>query len=219
MESTVNDDSTAVVYLIEDDDSMRDSLSFVLENAGYKVVASASPNAFMEVHSNADPGCLVVDLEMPGCTGIELVRRFRQAGYQRPFVIVTGYGTVATAVEAMRLGAIDFIEKPFRHDALLRCVANAVQADRTARLEQKEIDDYQVREQSLTAREKQVMELVIEGKLTKQIASTLGISTKTVEVHRSNITKKMGVRSVVHLIKHSLELKSRNSVSADSLHQ
>jgi two-component system, LuxR family, response regulator FixJ len=194
-------DRDAVVYLVEDDASMRESLVFVLSQAGFHVRAFESPAHLLETYEAEGAGCLVLDFQMPGMTGLQLLKTLQSRGSTHPFVVITGHGTIRAAVEAMHLGAVDFIEKPFHHDVLLSRVEQALakdQADRAFRRDSAAIEEQFL---GLTTREREVMQMVVEGELTKNIARKLGISVKTVEVHRSNITRKMGVDSVVQLVR------------------
>ncbi len=189
------------VCLVDDDDSMRESLEFVLTKAGFEVHSFSSPYEFLDNFSGEDFGCLVLDLKMPGMTGLELAETLKQRGINRPFLMLTGYATVSTAVHAMRSGACDFIEKPVEHTRLIECVQNAIhqgRSDRSAESARMRID---LPENLLTLRERQIMSLVVDGFLSKQIANQLGISIKTVDVHRSNSMKKLGVTTVAQLMK------------------
>lgn len=145
--------------------------------------------------------CLVVDFQMPEISGLEMIREFRKRQYWLPFILATGRGTVAIAVDAMKLGAVTVIEKPIDPDTFVAAVRNAITVEQARRSAFKELDRFRRRFDLLTSRERQVADLVIEGNATKQIAKALGISVKTVEVHRGRITKKLGVTSVAQLVK------------------
>lgn len=200
-----------VVYLIDDDQMMRQSLVFVLTQAGYRVQAFASPAELLAAYDANRPGCLVLDLQMPEMTGLQLLRELKSRGDVHPFIVITGHGTIRTAVDSMHLGAVDFIEKPFHHDLFLERIAQAIARDRETRDSRRSSAALEEQLTTLTTREREIMQMVVEGQLTKNIAKKLGISTKTVEVHRSNITRKMGVDSVVQLVR---LMSAHNNTSA-----
>lgn len=189
-----------IIYLVDDDDGMRKSIRWLLESDGFQVEDFAHGQALLDSYDPDRPGCMVIDLKLPDMTGLQLYDRLGEKGCQHPFVLITAHGDVPTAVRAIRMGAIDFMEKPFHNSLLLDLVRKAIKYDADRRTVIREMQDIQVRIDSLTPRERQVMELVAGGKLTKQIACELGVTIKTVEVHRSNVTRKMGVRSVAQLV-------------------
>jgi FixJ family two-component response regulator len=191
--------SRTTVFLIDDDHQMRESLKWLFESNGYRVVASASPAEAIRKYEPNCPGCLVLDVRLPDMTGVELYRRLREQGAKHPFVVITAYGGTRLAVEVMRLGAIDLLEKPFEHAQLLARVAEAVAQDRLRRQADKEAEAILSRLRVLGRREKEVADLVAEGRSSKQIAAVLDIKVKTVEVHRHNILKKLQVESAVEL--------------------
>ncbi len=202
-----------VVYIVDDDVGMRDSLSFVLRKADIPSEAYPSGKLLLETLAGRKPGCLVVDFQMPEMSGLKLMSDIRSRCGQVPFVLITGHGSVPLTVEAMKLGAITVIEKPFHPQAFLdsvREMLDVVKRQKEMIEKQKEINE---RMNSLTEREKEVTELVVDGVLTKQIAKMLGISVKTVEVHRSHITKKLGVESIAQLVK--LVVNSRSDSTKD----
>ncbi len=192
-------DSCPTVFLVDDDEQMRESLRWLLERNGYQVVASANPAKALANYDPSRPGCLLLDIQLPEVTGIELYEQFRQRGRVHPFIVVTAYGRIPLAVEAMRLGAIDFIEKPFQSDQLLARVAEAVAKDLESRQADEESAELLKRITVLGPREWQVAELVTEGQSSKDIARLLGIKLRTVEVHRHNINKKLGTQSPTEL--------------------
>lgn len=200
-----------IVYVVDDDDGIRDSIAFVLKKAGIAAKVFDSPARFLEEWDESLPGCLVVDYKMPDLTGLQLIQEIRSRGSMIPFLIITGHGTVPIAVEAMRMGAVTVIEKPFHHKQLLELLESLRQAmENTAKLQEANRQDEHLAEliELLTPREREIMELVVQGLLSKQIAKSLGISIKTVEVHRSHITRKLQVESVAQLV--SLVMKVRN---------
>jgi two-component system, LuxR family, response regulator FixJ len=194
-------ESNQVVYVIDDDDGMRESMSFLLKKADIDCRAFSSGKQFLEEWDGTQPGCMVVDFQMPDMTGLALLNQARSRLGFIPFVLVTGHGTVAMAVEAMKMGAVTVIEKPFRHELFIETVLTTMEIDLRRRESEMQKLDVANRLKSLTEREQEIVKMVVEGSLTKQIAKQLGISAKTVEVHRSRITKKLGVKSVVQLVR------------------
>ncbi len=193
--------NNAIVYVVDDDDGMRESMSFVLRKADIASRAFSSGQQFLDSWDGSNPGCLVVDFQMPEMSGLKLVQEVRSRFGMVPFLLVTGYGTVAVAVEAMKMGAITVIEKPFHHDLFIDIVRKMIAFELKRRAQLNRQSQVAKRMQLLTVREREIAELVVAGNLTKQIAKLLGISTKTVEVHRSRITKKLGVESVAQLVR------------------
>ncbi|MDH7787166.1 FixJ family two-component response regulator [Ochrobactrum sp. 19YEA23] len=192
------------VYVIDDDEAFRDSLVWLLESSQYTVRAFDSAEAFLEVASPDMSGCVIADVRMSGITGLELHRRLQALGVDLPTIIVTGHGDVPMAVTAFRDGVVDFIEKPLDDQYVLEriefCLAKARD---NARLRQ-QADDFARRYESLTQREKEVLEYIVAGKLNKQIADLMDISIKTVEVHRSRVMEKMQVTNVAELVRQKL---------------
>jgi len=198
--------ATPTVLLVDDDQEMRESLVWLLESNDLSVRSFATPAELIENYDSQLPGCLLIDLQLPGISGLQLWQALREMGGRHPVIVISGHGDVATAVLTMQMGAVDFIEKPFDRKRLLARVHEAILADAENRRIFAESEEIQRRIDSLTPRENEVMGLVAEGLLTKQIARKLGISEKTVEVHRSHVTKKMHVHSVAQLV----ALVSRN---------
>lgn len=192
------------VYVIDDDEAFRDSLVWLLESSQYTVRAFDSAKAFLDAASPDMSGCVIADVRMSGITGLELHRRLRTLGVDLPTIIVTGHGDVPMAVTAFRDGVVDFIEKPLDDKYVLEriefCLAKARE---NARLRQ-QADDFARRYESLTQREKEVLEYIVAGKLNKQIADLMDISIKTVEVHRSRVMEKMQVTNVAELVRQKL---------------
>lgn len=191
----------ADVWVVDDDEGMRNSTSFVLSKAGVQCSEFASGAEALETQNLNCPQCLVVDFKMPDLNGLEFVSQFQNDHGNVPFVLITGHGTVAMAVEAMKMGAVTIIEKPFKYEKLIDAVKAAIAADAKRRNRESQQSQIASRLHALTPRERQIADLVVEGKLSKQIAKLLSISPKTVEVHRSRITKKMEVESVAQLVK------------------
>ena len=192
------------VYVIDDDEAFRDSLVWLLESSQYTVRAFDSAEAFLDAASPDMSGCVIADVRMSGITGLELHRRLQALGVDLPTIIVTGHGDVPMAVTAFRDGVVDFIEKPLDDQYVLEriefCLAKARE---NARLRQK-ADEFARRYESLTQREKEVLEYIVAGKLNKQIADLMDISIKTVEVHRSRVMEKMQVTNVAELVRQKL---------------
>jgi two-component system response regulator TtrR len=198
------------VTVVDDEHHMRDSLVWMLRTRGFQVEAFSSPREILDFQAPDIPGCLVADYQLPGMSGLELQRELRHRGSRRPFIIITGHGEVHSAVDSMREGAIDFILKPFEQHQFLNRVREALRQDLDQRRRRKESSRLRERIDRLTPREREVMDLVVEGRLTKQIAQQLGISVKTVEVHRSHVTKKMEVSSVAQLVRLVVEFAEAN---------
>lgn len=197
----------ATVYVVDDDHAVRNSLSWLLESVGMRVECFASAGAFLEAFQPDLGGCVVLDVRMPGMSGLELQERLAAAPVQVPIIVVTGHGDIAMAVRAMKAGAIDFFEKPFNDQMVIERIQQCLEenqrsrADRTARLA------FTERLASLTRRERQVYERVLVGQSNKRIANELGISSKTVEVHRARMMEKMGARSLAQLVAMSVSCR------------
>ena len=196
--------TNAVIHLIDDDDGVRQSLAFSLTTAGLAVRAYESAVAFLEALPGVQPGCVVTDVRMPGIDGLELQRRLNEQAMNLPVIIITGHGDVRLAVEAMKAGAIDFIEKPFDDDVLLAAIQKAIHRyDRTGEREQ-EAAHIRARLKSLSPRENDVLQGLLAGHPNKTIAYDLKISARTVEVHRANVMAKMAAGSLPELVRMAL---------------
>ena len=193
-----------MVYIVDDDDGVRRAMSALMESVGYAHAAYASANDFLKHYNTSQPGCLVLDIRMPSMSGLELQQELNKRGYHIPLIFVTGHGDVPMAVEAMKKGAFDFVQKPFRDQDLLDKVNHALQLDNAQRQETADKDQVLQRFNSLTQREKEVMALIVEGKANKVVAQDLNLSERTVEIHRARVMEKMQVRSVAQLVKLSL---------------
>ena len=189
------------VYIVDDDEAVRDSIALLVRSVALEAVPYASATDFLEDHDEAVPGCLVLDLRMPGMSGLELQRVLTDRGSRRPIVFVTAHGDVPDAVRAMRSGAIDFIQKPFRDQDLLDCIQNALEVDRRQRDEAGDRSRVGARLERLTAREREVLDRVVEGQANKAIAAELGVSERTVEIHRSRAMSKMEAGSLAELVR------------------
>jgi FixJ family two-component response regulator len=188
------------VYIVDDDEAMRDSLAWLLESQGFAVTAYASAEDFLAACRDGMAGCIVLDVRMPGMSGLELYEKLNARHCTLPVIFITGHGDVPMAVSALKKGAVDFIEKPFGDKDMLRLVAQCLELDRANREKNRLGEAAARRLAALTEREVEVMDLIIAGKLNKQIADVLNISIKTVEVHRSRIMDKMEVRTVAELV-------------------
>lgn len=204
--STSQDDGT--VYIVDDDEAVRKALTLLIGSVGLNVESYPSAQSFLDAYAGNRPACLVLDVRMPGMSGLDLQDRLRAMDISLPVIIMTGHGDVPMAVRAMKAGAMDFVEKSSYNDqALLDRVQVALKRDREARRRAVLQRDVTVRMATLTPREKQIMELFVSGKPAKTIAYDLGLSTKTVETHRTKLLEKMGARSLVELTRMVLEAK------------
>lgn len=181
-----------IVYVVDDDDAMRHSLEWLLKPLGLEVQAFASAAAFLQGYDKTRIACLVSDVRMPGMSGLELHEELSRSGSPMPVIIITGHGDVPMAVRAMRTGALDFIEKPLNNQILIERINEALRLSRERREKADQIGPILARLGALTAREREVAQLVAAGKQNKMIAHELGISLKTVEIHRHNAMEKMG---------------------------
>jgi FixJ family two-component response regulator len=188
-----------IVFILDDDASVLKSLKRLLQSAGWNAVTYESADDFLAGHDPAAHGCLILDMSMPGRDGLEVQRRLTERGSSLPVVFLTGHGDVPTSVTAMRAGAINFLSKPVKDDALLASVSEAVQIDGMVRRDKAEIVVARERLSTLTARERQVLERVVAGRLNKQIADELGTGVKTIKVHRARVMQKMESKSLAHL--------------------
>jgi RNA polymerase sigma factor (sigma-70 family) len=202
-----------IVYVVDDDISIRRSLTRLLKSAGYDVETFASGPEFMRRVRDDHPACAVVDLRMPNMTGLELHEALVTAKDPVPVVFVTGYGDVPTGVHAMKAGAVDFLTKPYRADALLDAVRRAVERDRRDREVRSRMTEVSRRLRTLTPRERSVFALVIAGRLNKQVAAELGISEKTVKVHRARVMEKMQADSLASLVRMAQDLGEARTAS------
>ena len=194
------------IYVIEDDAAVNASLCWLMESADYEVHAFASADAFLRIVPSADTGCVITDVRMPGTSGIDLLRVLGQRGYPLPIIVITGQGDIQMAVEAMKLGAFDFIEKPFNDEALLDIAERALLASSEwgaiGAAEQAIRDRYG----ELTPREREVLALLVTGRSNRLVAELLGISEKTVEAHRAHVMEKMAADSFADLVTMAVRL-------------
>ncbi len=195
------------VFIVDDDPAMRDSLGFLIGSVGRRVETYASAESFLEAYDNERPGCIVLDVRMPGLSGLELMEKLGHDRFAPPVVLITGHGDIPMAVRALKAGAFDFIEKPFSDQVLLERIQQALQEDNVDRAAERDRADIERRASRLTARETQVFELVVAGKPNKVVATDLGLSQKTVEVHRAHVMEKMRAESFADLVKMAVVLE------------
>ncbi len=188
------------VYVVDDDDAVRRALAALMESVGYEPMAFASAREYLEQFDAQAAGCLVLDIRMPEMTGLELQDALRARNAAIPIIFITGHGDVPMAVEAMKKGAFGFIQKPFRDQDLLDRVNHALRRDGQSREDQQRREDSAKRWQTLTPREREVCHLVVGGLANKEIGDQLGLSERTVEIHRGRVMSKMGVRAVAQLV-------------------
>jgi len=194
--------SSPTVFIVDDDPPVRRGLARLLKSAGYRTACFSSADEFLK-HWKASPaqGCLLLDIQMPGLNGIQLQQELQAFDRRIPIIFITGHGDIPSSVKAMKAGAVDFFAKPFHADDLLRAVREALQRSDRESAAQAEREAVSKRFRTLTAREREVMALVVRGMLNKQIAFALGISEKTVKAHRGRVMKKMKVQSVADLVR------------------
>jgi RNA polymerase sigma factor (sigma-70 family) len=196
--------SKACVFVVDDDQAMRNSLKWLIESVGVRVESFGSADEFLARFEPGRPGCLVLDVRMPGMSGLELIEHLAARNTRVPTVIITGHGDVPMAVRAMKAGAIDFIEKPFNDEALLDAIRRALALEEQQRNEQYEHRELESRLAHLTPREREVMDMVTDGQSNKEIANTLGVSAKTIEAHRARVMEKMQAGSLAELVRMAL---------------
>ena len=189
------------VYVVDDDLSVREALSSLIRSVGLRVETYPSAAAFLEAERPPGVACLILDVRMPGLSGLELQSRMAQSGPAIPIIFITGHGDIPMAVLAMKKGAVEFLSKPFRDDDLLAAIHSAMERARDSHREESEVGEIRRRYALLTAREKEVIAYIVKGALNKQAASELGVSEMTVKVHRHNIMHKMGVSRLPDLVR------------------
>ncbi|MEC5397712.1 response regulator transcription factor [Uliginosibacterium sp. H1] len=193
-----------LVHIVDDDEALRDSLVWLLESTGLAVSAYASAEEFLAAWRPDITGCLVLDVRMPGMSGLELYEKLNGMHSTLPVIFITGHGDVPMAVSALKKGAVDFIEKPFNDRDMLKLIEQCLAQERSQREARRQGAEAQRRIEQLTPREREVLDLIVAGRLNKQIADDLGISIKTVEVHRARVMEKMGANSLAELVQHVL---------------
>jgi FixJ family two-component response regulator len=200
-------EAAAIVFVVDDDGGMRQSLTNLIKSVGLRVEAFASAQEFLRSKLTDVPGCLVLDVRLPGLSGLDLQRRMAEAEMEIPIIFITGHGDIPMTVRAMKAGAVEFLTKPFRDQDLLDAIQQALERDRTAREQRGEIEELRSRFESLTPREREVMGLVVAGLLNKQIAGELGTSETTIKIHRHQVMDKMGAGSLAELVRMADRLK------------
>jgi RNA polymerase sigma factor (sigma-70 family) len=201
--------SENTVFVVDDDQAMRHSLKWLIESVGLRVRTFGSAEDFLQTYYPGQAGCLLLDVRMPGMSGLELQSYLAREEICLPVIIITGHGDVAMAVKAMQAGAMDFIEKPFDDEALLTSIRKALDADEQRRGERAQRAEIATRLAELTPREHEVMDMVTAGKPNKEIATALGVSAKTVEAHRARVMDKMRADSLADLVRMALIARGR----------
>jgi FixJ family two-component response regulator len=191
----------AVVFVIDDDESMRRSLATLLRSVGLDARVFSSPQEFMRAERPDAPGCLVLDVRLPGLSGLAFQERLAKEGIALPIIFITGHGDVPMSVRAMKAGAVEFLSKPFDDQVLLDAIHGAIERDRQRRRHAAQLAELQERYRALTEREREIFSFVIAGRLNKQIAAELGLSVVTVKVHRAQVMRKMLAKSIVDLVR------------------
>ena len=191
----------AVIAIVDDDPSVRRGLERLIRSAGWKAEAYASAQEFLASPRADAPSCLVLDLQLPGLSGLDLQKRMAEVGLETPIVFLTGHGNIPASVQAMKAGAVEFLTKPFDEEDLLRAIQEAIERDRRTRQQHAGMRDLRDRYESLTAREQEVLRQVVSGLLNKQIAAELGITEDTVKFHRGHIMRKMRADSLADLVR------------------
>jgi FixJ family two-component response regulator len=194
-------ETDAMVFVIDDDAPMRESLKNLIRSVGLRAELFASAQEFLRSKRPDVPSCLVLDVRLPGLSGLDLQRRTSEAGLEIPIIFITGHGDIPMTVRAMKAGAVEFLTKPFRDQDLLDAIQQALERDRKARDQRAEIEELRSRFASLTAREREVMARVVAGLLNKQIGAELGTSETTVKIHRHQVMEKMGAMSLPELVR------------------
>ena len=198
---------SATVFIVDDDDAVRSSLRLLLKSVGLSAVAYPSARDFLAAWNPDQPSCLVLDVRMPGMSGLELQEELNRRGAIVPVIFITGHGDIAMAVEAMQHGAFDFLQKPFRDQDLIDRIQKAITRDAENRAQLQEKDRIRARYDSLTPREREVLALVTSGKANKVMAGDLGVSQRTVEIHRARVMEKMEAASLAQLVRMVLDLE------------
>jgi FixJ family two-component response regulator len=193
--------SDAVVYVVDDDASVRDAIRKLISSIGLRVQTFGSAGDFLDCKREEAPGCLILDVRLPDMSGLEFQRALGDRGIHIPIVFITGHGDVPMSVRAMKAGAVEFLTKPFRGQELLDAVQEAIAKDRISATERAQLAEIQCRYQSLTGREREVLQLVATGLLNKQVAAELGASELTIKTHRARVMQKMGAESLADLVR------------------
>jgi FixJ family two-component response regulator len=208
----------AIVFVVDDDPSIREAIESLVSLEGLRVETFGSAKEFLQAQRPDVPGCVVLDVELPGLSGLDLQRELASHGIRLPIIFITGYGDIPMSVRAMKAGAAEFLTKPFRDQDLLDAIHQALERDRTARAHDRDAAQLRERFQTLTSREREVMSMVVAGMLNKQIGFDLEISEITVKIHRGRVMSKMGAQSLADLVRMAerLELPTLKDQSAKS---
>jgi FixJ family two-component response regulator len=204
----MRDTSEPMVYVIDDDRQIREGLHSLIRSVGFRVETFASAQEFLDAKRPDAPACLILDVRMPGLSGLDLQQTLKNANLRLPIIFITGHGDIPMSVRAMKEGAHEFLTKPVRGQDLLEAVQKAIAADTRARQERAELDGIRSRFQSLTPREREVTDLVVAGLLNKQIADELGMSELTVKTHRAHVMEKTAADSLAHLVRMAEKLRA-----------
>lgn len=209
-------DADAVVFVVDDDSSVREAIKSLIRLEGLRVETFGTAQEFLQSKRPDVPGCVVLDVELPGLSGLDLQRELTAHGIKLPIIFITGYGDIPMSVRAMKAGALEFLTKPFHDQDLLDAVQQALERDRAARQHSREIAELRQRFDALTSREREVMSLVVAGWLNKQIGFELKISEVTVKIHRGRVMNKMGAQSLAELVRMTerLEIPTAKDQSA-----
>ena len=200
-------EKVSTVFVVDDDSGVRSSIRVLLKSIGIAATAMSSAREFLDHFDPEQPGCLVLDIRMPGMSGMELQQQLNLKGAIIPVIFITGHGDVPMAVEAMQHGAFDFLQKPFRDQDLIDRIQKALARDRETRQSLRKHSQIRERLESLTPREKDVLQLLVQGQQNKVMAGELGLSQRTVEIHRAHVMEKMGAQSVAQLVRMVLDAK------------
>jgi FixJ family two-component response regulator len=204
----------ATAFVVDDDEAVRGSLKLLLKSMGWSVAEFPSAAAFLAAYRSDKPGCLILDIRMPGMSGLELQQQLNLRGAIIPVIFISGHADIPMAVEALHHGAFDFLQKPFRDQDLIDRVQRAMQRDASARSQLRELGQLRSRLESLTEREREVLGLVTRGKANKVMAADLGVSQRTVEIHRARVMEKMQAQSLAQLVRMMIELEQRSEPAA-----
>jgi len=200
-------DLNPVVFIVDDDAAMRDALGVLLRTAGFKTQSFSSADEFLQVYSPSQPGCLILDVRMPGMDGLELQKQMVQAGEGIPIIFLSGHGEVPSTARAFKMGAIDFLQKPVEEEQLLDAISRALESDRTNRQRQSRTKAYESLMDALTPRERDVLNRIVSGMTTKQIAAEFRVSNQAVDAHRLRIFRKARVENVAALVRLVMEIR------------
>jgi FixJ family two-component response regulator len=193
--------NTPIVFVIDDDAAVRDVIRDLLLSVGHQAESFASAEEFLSRRDPQAPGCLVLDVRLPGTSGLELQKRLLAQKDRIPIIFISGYGDVPMAVQVMKAGAVDFLQKPFREQELLECVQAALRRDQAQRESEEKVSGVMSGYRTLTKREREIMKLVVTGQINKQIAALVGLSEVTVKIHRAQVMHKMGTPSLADLVR------------------